>query len=88
MFGRKRKLDDFTSEIEAHLQLEIDRLREQGLGEEEARATARRSFGNLMQAEERFYESGCWFGWDHLWQDAATVCACCASLRASLPSPS
>jgi hypothetical protein len=70
MFGRKRKLDDFTSEIEAHLQLEIDRLREQGLGEEEARATARRSFGNLMQAEERFYESGRWLGWDHLWQDA------------------
>jgi len=36
MFGRKRKLDDFTSEIEAHLQLEIERLREQGLSEEDA----------------------------------------------------
>jgi predicted permease len=70
MFGRKRKLDDFTSEIEAHVQLEIERLREQGLSEEEARATARRSFGNLMQAEERFYESGRWLGWDHFWQDA------------------
>jgi hypothetical protein len=70
MFGRKRKLDDFTSEIEAHLQLEIERLREQGRSEEEARATARRSFGNIMQAEERFYESGRWLGWDHFWQDA------------------
>jgi putative ABC transport system permease protein len=70
MFGRKRKLDDFTSEIEAHVQLEIERLREQGLSEEEARATARRSFGNFMQAEERFYESGRWLGWDHFWQDA------------------
>jgi putative ABC transport system permease protein len=69
MFGRKRKLDDFTSEIEAHLKLEIERLRERGLSEKEARATARRSFGNLMQAEERFYESGRWLGWDHLWQD-------------------
>jgi putative ABC transport system permease protein len=69
MFGRKRKLDDFTSEIEAHLQIEIERLGEQGLSEEEARATARRSFGNLMQAEERFYESGRWLGWDHFWQD-------------------
>jgi predicted permease len=69
MFGRKRKLDDFTSEIEAHLQLEIERLRERGLSEKEARATARRSFGNLMLAEERFYESGRWLGWDHLWQD-------------------
>jgi predicted permease len=69
MFGRKRKLDDFTAEIEAHVQLEIERLREQGLSEEEARATARRSFGNVMQTEERFYESGRWLWWDHFWQD-------------------
>src|SRR6202140_4393843 len=69
MFGRKRKLDDFTSEIEAHLQLEVERLRERGLTEAEAQATARRSFGNVMQAEERFYESGRWLGWDHFWQD-------------------
>ena len=69
MFGRKRKLDDFTSEIEAHLQLEIERLREQGLSEEEARATARRSFGNLMHAEERFYDSGRCIWWDHFCQD-------------------
>jgi putative ABC transport system permease protein len=69
MFGRKRKLDDFTSEIEAHIQLEIKRLREQGLSEEDARATARRTFGNLMHAEERFYESGRWLAWDHLRQD-------------------
>jgi predicted permease len=70
MFPRKRKLEDFTSEIEAHLQLEIERLREQGLNEAEARATARRSFGNFLHAEERFYESSRWLGWDHFWQDA------------------
>jgi putative ABC transport system permease protein len=69
MFQRKRKTSDFTSEIEAHLQLEIDRLQQQGLSEEEARATARRSFGNLLQAEERFYESSRWLAWDHFWQD-------------------
>ena len=69
MFGRKRKLDDFTSEIEAHIQLEIERLREQGLSEAEAQATARRSFGNVLRAEERFYESGRWLAWDHFWQD-------------------
>src|SRR6202035_4817332 len=69
MFGRKRKLEDFTSEIDAHLQLEIERLREHGLSEEQARATARRSFGNVMQAEERFYESSRWLWWDKLWQD-------------------
>ena len=69
MFGRKRKLDDFTSEIDSHIQLEIERFREQGLSEAEARAVARRSFGNVMQAEECFYESGRWLWWDHLSQD-------------------
>ncbi len=69
MFGRKRKLDDFSSEIEAHIQLEIERLREQGLSEEEARAAARRTFGNVLRAEERFYESGHWMWWDHFWHD-------------------
>jgi macrolide transport system ATP-binding/permease protein len=69
MFQRKRKARDFIAEIEAHIQLESERLREQGLSEEEARAAARRSFGNLMQAEERFYESGRWLWWDHLRQD-------------------
>src|SRR5713226_9832128 len=69
MFGRKRAASDFSAEIEAHLQLEIERLQEQGLSVEEARAAARRAFGNVMQAEERFYESGRWLWWDHLWQD-------------------
>src|SRR5882762_6062910 len=70
MFRSKRKASDFTSEIEAHLQLEIEGLREQGVSEDLARAAARRSFGNLLQAEERFYESHRWLGWDHFWQDA------------------
>src|ERR1700745_2925901 len=69
MFRRKRKLEDFTSEIEAHLQLEIERLREQELSEDEARAAARRSFGNVLQAEERFYESSRWLWWDLICQD-------------------
>src|SRR6202790_2286691 len=66
---RKRKLGDFTSEIEAHIHVEIERLRERGLSEGEARATAHRSFGNIMHVEERFYESGRWLGWDHFWHD-------------------
>src|SRR6266513_3150008 len=38
MFGRKRKASDFTAEIEAHVQHESERLGEQGLTAEEARA--------------------------------------------------
>ncbi len=69
MFGRKRPASDFNAEIEAHLQLEIERLQEEGLNEEEARAAARCAFGNVMQAQERFYESGRWLWWDRLRQD-------------------
>lgn len=70
MFGRRRKLKDFSAEIEAHLQLEIERLQESGLSGEEARAAAHRAFGNVTQAQERFYESGRWLWWDHLLRDA------------------
>ena len=69
MFRRTRKASDFSAEIEAHIQQESGRLREQGLSEEEARTAARRAFGNVMQAEERFYDSGRWLWWDYLWQD-------------------
>ena len=61
MFRRMRQQADFRAEIEADLQLEIDRLKEQGLSEEEARRRAYRAFGNRTRAEERFYESGRWF---------------------------
>src|SRR5215472_8646209 len=69
MFWRKRKTSDFRDEIEAHLQTETERLREQGLSEDDAQAAARRAFGNLTQAQERFYESRRWLFWDHLSQD-------------------
>jgi len=69
MFRRKRKLDDFTSEIDAHLEHEIVRLREQGLTEDEARTAARRQFGNVTRAREDFYESHRWLWLDHLAQD-------------------
>jgi predicted permease len=69
MFWRKRKPSDFKAEVEAHLELEADRLKEQGSSEEDARDIARRAFGNVTRVQERFYESGRWLGWDHLWQD-------------------
>jgi len=68
MFAR-RKQSEFSAEIEAHLRLEADRLRELGMSDEEARAAARRSFGNVATAEERFYEARRWIWWDHLCSD-------------------
>ncbi|MGA7222773.1 MAG: ABC transporter permease [Candidatus Acidiferrales bacterium] len=69
MSRRKREASDFGAEIEAHIELEVERLREQGLSEEDARAAARRAFGNVTRAQENFYESGRWSRWDHFWQD-------------------
>jgi predicted permease len=69
VFGRRRKAEDFAEEIREHVRIESERLQEQGLSREEARAAARRSFGNVMQAEERFYESSRWLWLDHLRQD-------------------
>ena len=69
MFPRRRKENDFNAEIEAHIQLETDRWRDQGLSDEDARAAANRAFGNIRQAQERFYESRRWLWWDNFWQD-------------------
>ncbi|HEX3645143.1 MAG TPA: ABC transporter permease [Vicinamibacterales bacterium] len=69
MFRRTRRLDDFTAEVESHLQLEIDRLQDEGLTPDEARAAARRAFGSLTASRERFYEAHRWLWWDRLWHD-------------------
>src|SRR3954467_5770554 len=48
--------DDFAREIEAHLAIETDRLIAEGLDPDAARTRARRAFGNVTRARERFYE--------------------------------
>ena len=68
MWG-KRRHGDFQAEIEAHLQLEADRLQSEGLPPAEAGAAARRAFGNRTRAEERYYESGRWMFLDNLARD-------------------
>lgn len=55
MFKRTRRTDDFAEEIKAHLELEADELKREGLSEEEARRKARLEFGNVRAMQERFY---------------------------------
>jgi len=69
MFRRKRSAEDFAAEIKAHLELEADELRGEGLGEDEARWKARREFGNVLAAQERFYLTGRWTALDKLMRD-------------------
>ncbi len=55
MFRRRRSADDFSEEIKAHLELEADELKREGLSDDEAHRKARVEFGNVQVAQERFY---------------------------------
>jgi hypothetical protein len=69
LFRSRRQLDDFSSEIDAHLELEAERLRAEGLGAAEARSAAFRPFGNVTRVRERFYLARRGRLWDQLRQD-------------------
>jgi len=69
MFRRKRSAEDFQAEIKAHLELEADELRSEGLNDEDARWKARRAFGNVRAAQESFYMKGRWVALDKLMRD-------------------
>ncbi|MBV9613401.1 MAG: ABC transporter permease [Acidobacteriaceae bacterium] len=57
LFPKRRKPADFTAEIQSHIAIEAERLREEGLNPSDADAAALRNFGNVVRAEERFFES-------------------------------
>src|ERR1700728_1619082 len=69
MFRRKRSAEDFAEEIKMHMELEADELRAEGLSEEEARWKARRAFGNVREAQERFYLKDRFVALDRLLRD-------------------
>jgi predicted permease len=60
MFKRKRTAADFAEEIKAHLELEADDLRDEGLSETEAHRRARAGFGSQVAVQERFHLKGRW----------------------------
>jgi predicted permease len=64
---KKRPAHDFREEIRAHLQLDADELQSAGLAD--AESAARKAFGNVTAAEERFYERRRLVWLDHLLQD-------------------
>src|SRR5271170_3199249 len=56
--GRRRNLaSELQQEMEAHLQFLIEENLERGMPQEEARAAARRHFGNATTVRERSYQS-------------------------------
>ncbi len=69
MFRRRRTEADFAEEVRAHLELEADDLRQEGVSPDESRFQARRSFGNVRAAQESFYLRGRWIWFDRLLRD-------------------
>ncbi|HUB30721.1 MAG TPA: ABC transporter permease [Terracidiphilus sp.] len=70
MWRPKRRTEDFSAEIRAHLELETDALKDEGLNAEEAARQARARFGNVRGFEDRFRWSrrASWLG--HFVHDA------------------
>ena len=67
---RRRRTDaDFQAEIRAHLDLEAETLAAEGAEPGDARHAARRAFGNVARAEERYYEASRWTWLEQLRQD-------------------
>lgn len=66
---RGRSPSDFAREIQAHVEIEADRLIDEGMDPAAARIAARRRFGSALAAHERFYESSRFLWLDHLLQD-------------------
>ncbi len=69
MSTRKRSDDDFDREVRAHIEIETERLIDEGMAPDAARVAARRRFGNVTGARERFYEARRLLWVDHLLQD-------------------
>src|SRR4051794_31202782 len=54
----RRPQRDFEDEIRAHFELETDELISQGMNPKDAHLAARKRFGNVGAAQERYHESG------------------------------
>ena len=68
--GRRRSDEDFSEEVRAHLEIETGRLvAEEGMSADDARAAARKAFGNVAAAQERFHESRRWVWIEQFAQD-------------------
>ena len=66
----RRTHEDFSAEVQSHIDLEVARLvDEDGLSPAAARAAAMRTFGNVGIVKERFYERNRWLWLDQLAQD-------------------
>jgi predicted permease len=69
LLHRRRESDRLAAELEFHLEQQIAENRAAGMGPEEARQAALRTFGNPVALREQARESWSWNGLEALWRD-------------------
>jgi putative ABC transport system permease protein len=69
LFGPRKSDSDFDEEVQAHLQLLVDRFVAQGMSQEDAAAAARRQFGNRTLLQEDRRELRTLVSVEDLWRD-------------------
>jgi predicted permease len=62
VLSRRRVDEDTRNEVEAHLDLLVERYRHSGMPEDEARVAARRQFGSVLSSREQVHEMNS-IGW-------------------------
>ena len=93
--SRAVRMKIFRTKCRAHLDLETTRLIDEGMSPADARAAARKAFGNVMAAQERFHESTRWvwleqfvrdlrYGARTLWQSPAFLLTTVLTLTVAL----
>jgi predicted permease len=66
---RQQREEDLDRELQAHLELEAEEMRDAGMTPEEARFAARRAFGNTTYFKEETRAMWGWSSWERVVQD-------------------
>jgi predicted permease len=66
---RRRSEADYAAEIRSHLDLQADEMARRGHSDADARSFARRAFGNVTSAQERYFEAHPMLWLDQFGQD-------------------
>ena len=66
---RHRQDEDLDEELRDHIARQTEENRSRGMGEEEARLAALRTFGNFVAVREQTHETWEWATMERLWQD-------------------
>jgi predicted permease len=69
LISRNRLDADLDEELRDHINRQIDENLAQGMGKEEARLAALRTFGNLVALREQTHETWAWAPLEQIWQN-------------------